>query len=157
MNSPTVEGPPAVLSALLAPESDIIARIIAFDTPLSFWGGFNAETGNIIDHSHPGFGQCLTGQLLYLPSGRGSSSSSSVLAEAIRLGTAPAAILLGEPDPLIVTGALVASMLYGSICPVLLLPSTPIQIVKALNGRSARVSPDPTDQTQAKWALIPTD
>ena len=43
-----------------------------------------------------------------MPSGRGSSSSSSVLAEAIRAGTAPAAIVLGEADPILALGAIVA-------------------------------------------------
>jgi len=53
-----------------------------------------------------------------MPSGRGSSSASSVLAEAIRLGTAPAAILLGAPDPIIAVGAIVARRLYGKVCPL---------------------------------------
>jgi predicted aconitase with swiveling domain len=53
-----------------------------------------------------------------MPSGRGSSSSSSVLAEAIRCGTGPAGIVLAEPDPILVVGALVAARLYGLACPV---------------------------------------
>ena len=56
-----------------------------------------------------------------MPSGRGSSSSSSVLAEAIRLGTAPAGILLREPDPIVVLGAVVARELYGVELPVVAL------------------------------------
>jgi uncharacterized protein len=48
-----------------------------------------------------------------MPSARGSSSSSSVLAECIRLGTAPAAILLERPDPIVLIGVLVALELYG--------------------------------------------
>jgi predicted aconitase with swiveling domain len=55
-------------------------------------------------------------------SGRGSSSASTVLAEAIRLGTAPAAIVLAEPDPILVVGAMVAETLYGRRCPVVVLP-----------------------------------
>ena len=53
-----------------------------------------------------------------MPCGRGSSSSSTVLAEAIRLGTAPAAIVLSEPDPILVIGALVAQRLYARTCPI---------------------------------------
>jgi predicted aconitase with swiveling domain len=56
-----------------------------------------------------------------MPSGRGSSSSSSVLAEAIRLGTAPAGIVLREPDPIVVLGAVVARELYGVELPVVAL------------------------------------
>lgn len=53
-----------------------------------------------------------------MPAGRGSSSSSSVLAEAIRRGTAPAAIVLATPDPILAVGALVAESLYGGRCPI---------------------------------------
>jgi predicted aconitase with swiveling domain len=45
-----------------------------------------------------------------------------VLAEAIRLGTAPLAILLAEPDEILVLGALVADYLYERTCPILVLP-----------------------------------
>ena len=54
-----------------------------------------------------------------MPSGRGSSSSASVLAEAVRARTAPAAILLGEPDLILSIGAAVAEELYGVRVPVL--------------------------------------
>lgn len=86
--------------------------------PLSFWGGIDVETGRIIDHSHPDLGACVTGTVLVMPGGRGSSSSSSVLAESIRRGTGPAAILLGTPDPILTVGALVAHSLYGKRCPI---------------------------------------
>ncbi|MGH2659261.1 MAG: aconitase X swivel domain-containing protein, partial [Actinomycetota bacterium] len=52
------------------------------------------------------------------PSGRGSSSSPSVLAEAIRAGTAPAAIVMREADPIVALGAIVARELYGTRVPV---------------------------------------
>jgi predicted aconitase with swiveling domain len=80
--------------------------------PLSFWGGIEASSGSIIDHSHPDRGRIVTGTILVMPGGRGSSSSSSVLAEAIRLGTAPAAIVLATPDPILTVGAIVAARLY---------------------------------------------
>ncbi len=91
--------------------------------PLSFWGGYDPEAGRIIDRSHPALGETLAGRILVMPSGRGSSSSSTVLAEAIHLGTAPAAIVLSEPDPILVSGALVASRLYGRTCPIVMLPA----------------------------------
>jgi uncharacterized protein len=86
--------------------------------PLSFWGGIDVATGRIIDRSHPDAGVCVTGRILVMPGGRGSSSSSSVLAEAIRIGTAPAGIVLGTADPILTVGALVADSLYGLRCPI---------------------------------------
>ena len=94
---------------------------LVLDAPLSFWGGFDAATGLIIDQRHPQRGVAATGQVLVLPGGRGSSSSSSVLAEAIRAGTAPVAIVLRESDPIIALGALVADELYGRRVPVVVI------------------------------------
>jgi uncharacterized protein len=89
--------------------------------PLSFWGGFDAVTGRVIDRWHPDRGRCLSGVVLMMERSRGSSSASSVLAEAIRLGTSPAAILLTTRDAILTTGALVAAELYQRACPVLCL------------------------------------
>ena len=91
---------------------------LVLDEPLSMWGGLDPETGEIIDRRHPQSGVLTTGRVLVMPSGRGSSSSSSVLAEAIRLGTAPVAVVLAEPDDIVLLGALVAEELYGITCPV---------------------------------------
>jgi uncharacterized protein len=92
-------------------------------TPLSFWGGLDVATGAVMDRHHPDFGKNLAGTILMMEQGRGSSSGSSVLAEAIRIGTAPAAILLAKRDAIIVTGAMVAAQLYGRNCPVILIES----------------------------------
>jgi len=95
---------------------------LVLDEPLSFWGGLDPVTGRIVGQRHPQVGSIVTGRVLVMPSGRGSSSSSSVLAESLRLGTGPAAIVLREPDEIIVLGALVANLLDGSAYPVVLLP-----------------------------------
>ncbi len=78
----------------------------------------------IVDRSHPAFGAEIAGRVLAMPSGRGSSSASSVLAEAIRRGTAPAAIILAIADPIITVGAIVAHKLYGKACPVVVCDDT---------------------------------
>ena len=91
---------------------------LKLDDPLSFWGGFDSASGKVIDRFHPQHGSCLSAAILFMERGRGSSSGASVLAEAIRLGTAPAAIILAEDDAIIATGALVAQMLYQIDCPI---------------------------------------
>jgi uncharacterized protein len=91
---------------------------LVLDDPLSLWGGIDVATGRIIDRSHPQLGACVTGTILVMPGGRGSSSSASVLAEAVRRGTGPAGIVLGMPDPILTVGALVAESLYGLRCPI---------------------------------------
>jgi len=98
------------------------APALVLSQPLSFWGGVAIETGEIVDHSHPDLGERLAGRILVMPSGRGSSSSSSVLAEAIRRGTGPAGLILSRPDPILTVGAIVAESLYGLHCPIVICP-----------------------------------
>jgi uncharacterized protein len=93
-------------------------EVLVLDEPLSFWGGLDPETGRLIDSHHPQAGTMLRGKVLVMPSGRGSSSSSYVLAEAIRAGTAPVAVVLGEADAIVALGSIVAGELYGIDVPV---------------------------------------
>ena len=92
--------------------------IVRLDEPLSFWGGFDAGSGLVTDVHHPQHGESLSGAVVAISRGRGSSSASSVLAEAARLGTAPAALVMIEADEIISTGAIVADELYGRPLPV---------------------------------------
>jgi predicted aconitase with swiveling domain len=86
--------------------------------PLSLWGGFDPVGGRIIDAHHPQHGAAIAGRVLVMPGGRGSSSSASILLEAVRLGRHPLALVLGEIDPVLVIGALAAADLYGVAVPV---------------------------------------
>lgn len=97
---------------------------LRLDEPLSLWGGLDPATGRVIDPHHPRHGDELSGRVLLMRAARGSSSSSSVLAEAVRSRHAPAAILLGEPDLILAVGSVVAAELYGRRVPVLVLPPT---------------------------------
>ena len=108
------------LAASAAGDADGVALVLS--QPLSFWGGIDVTTGRIIDRTHPDVGKSVTGVILGMPGGRGSSSSSSVLAETIRNGTGPAGIVMGVPDPILTVGAIVAESLYGVRCPIVVCP-----------------------------------
>jgi predicted aconitase with swiveling domain len=110
--------PVGVMEARVLVEGSATGRALVLEEPLSFWGGLDPSTGEIVETGHPQHGEVVTDRILVMPSGRGSSSSSTVLVEAIRTGTAPAGLVLGEPDDIIVIGALVAAELYGVSIPV---------------------------------------
>lgn len=121
---------------------DTSGAVLALDEPLSFWGGFESETGTIIDQAHPQVGESLVGRVVMMTVGRGSSSASSVLAEAIREGTAPAALILQESDEIIVLGAIVADEIYGLVMPILIVDeSTYVEVAAA---DSAAIAADGT-------------
>ena len=99
-----------------------VGKTLVLSEPLSLWGGLNPETGEIIDQRHPQAGETVSGRVLILPAGRGSSSASSILLEAVRQGTAPAAIITSEIDGILALGAAVAREMYNQSPPVLVLP-----------------------------------
>lgn len=108
-----------------------VGPALVLHEPLSLWGGVDPATGRIIDRRHPQCGQSVRQTVLVMPSGRGSSSSSSVLAECVRAGTAPAAILLSRPDGVLLVGALVARELYGRAPPVLIIPPEEVALLRS--------------------------
>lgn len=92
--------------------------VLVLTEPLSFWGAFDPRSGTIIDTHHPQCGLKITGTILLLPETRGSGGTPGGIAEAIRRATAPAGIVLIEPDINLAIGAAVAFSLYGMGCPV---------------------------------------
>jgi predicted aconitase with swiveling domain len=98
------------------------APALVLREPLSLWGGLDPASGELIDAHHPQRGSQVAGRVLVMPGGRGSSSSSSTLAEAARTGHAPAAILLEEPDMILAIGSAVVHELYGQRIPVVVVP-----------------------------------
>ena len=124
--------------SLVAGEASGVAFVL--DEPLSMWGGLDPLSGELIDRHHPQSGANLSGVVLVMPHGRGSSSASSVLAEAIRLDTAPAAIILREPDPIVMLGSLIAEELYGRTCPVMVVP--PDRYALLATGQTVSVGAD---------------
>ena len=112
-------------------------ELLLLAEPLSLWGGLDPETGEIIDRRHPAAGRNVRGRVLALPAGRGSSSASSILLEAVRLGTAPAAIISAEADPILALGAAVAREMYGAAPPVVVL--APAAYGQLRDGRRVRV------------------
>ncbi|MDX1578687.1 MAG: DUF126 domain-containing protein [Gemmatimonadota bacterium] len=93
-------------------------RLLWTEEPLSFWGGYDPGTGEIIDRRHPLAGRIAAGRVLALPSTRGSSTTTAVLLESIRQGTSPAAILTRGTDTFLTLAAIVAEELYGRTLPV---------------------------------------
>lgn len=89
--------------------------------PLSFWGGYDWKTGEIIDRHHVLSGNIAKNKILAIPFTRGSSTTTAVLLEAIRAGTAPAAIITTDIDFFFALACVVADELYASSIPLVAL------------------------------------
>ena len=119
-----------MIQALVLNAGAAEGAVLELEAPLSFWGGFDPRTGVILDVHHPQRGVCLTGAILLMREARGSGSAPGAIAEAIRLGTAPAAIILVTPDVNLAIGAQVAETLYGKACSVLAVSADDYEILK---------------------------
>jgi hypothetical protein len=108
--------------------------------PLSFWGGYDARTGEIIDRAHPLSGAIAAGRILVLPFSRGSSTTTAVLLEAIRAGTAPAAIVVTGHDTFFALASIVAQEMYGRSIPVVAIAEA--DLPRVVTGQELRVEQD---------------
>ena len=91
------------------------------DEPLSFWGGYDWKTGEITDRRHNLSGSIAKDRILAVPFTRGSSTTTAVLLEAIRAGTAPRAIITTGADFFFALASVVADELYASPLPLVAL------------------------------------
>ena len=98
--------------------------------PLSFWGGFDFRTGEIIDRHHPLAGVRAAGRVLVVPFSKGSSTTTAVLLEAVRAGTAPAAIITTGVDAFFALASIVAGEMYGKSFPVIALDAADFSRLK---------------------------
>lgn len=86
--------------------------------PLSFWGGYDWKTGEIIDRRHPLSGSIAKDKILAIPFTRGSSTTTAVLLESIRAKTAPAAIITTSTDFFFALASVVADEMYSAPIPL---------------------------------------
>ena len=114
-------------------------RLLVLRQPISFWGGVDPLTGAIMDPRHPRHTERLGGRVLVMERTIGSSSSSAVMLELLRNRVAPAAIVVGRPDAILVLGILVAEELGYDTIPVLRVSERDIARLDGKDGARACV------------------
>ncbi|MES0089490.1 DUF126 domain-containing protein [Mesorhizobium sp. M0030] len=93
---------------ILVPGSGGEGLALVLTAPISFWGGVDPKSGRIADVRHPQHGETISGRVLFLPGTIGSSSASAVLMELVHNGHAPTALVLHEPEAILLLGLIVA-------------------------------------------------
>ena len=115
-------------------------RVLASTEPLSFWGGYDQHTGEIIDRRHPLSGENGSGRILALPFTRGSSTTTAILLESVRRGVAPAGIITDRADVFLALASVVADEMYQDAFPMVAVDS---EVFAALrSGDRARILED---------------
>ncbi|NJE03272.1 DUF126 domain-containing protein [Thermococcus sp. MV11] len=85
-------------------------ELIVSQKPLSFLGGVDPETGIVTDAESDIRGQSIAGKILAFPRGKGSTVGSYVIYALKKNGKAPKAIIVGEAETIVATGAIIAGI-----------------------------------------------
>lgn len=85
-------------------------ELIVSKEPISFLGGVNPETGEIIDPNHELKGEFINGKILFIPGGKGSTVGSYVIFQMKKNNVAPKGIICLTAEPIIATGAIMSNI-----------------------------------------------
>lgn len=86
------------------------AKALVSKKPISFLGGVDPADGRITEKSHDLCGKCIKDKVLCFPHGHGSTVGSYVLYALAKKNLAPKAIINRTADPVVVVGAIIASI-----------------------------------------------
>ncbi|MEM8687020.1 MAG: DUF126 domain-containing protein [Pseudomonadota bacterium] len=126
-----------MIAATALHEGEAEGPLLVLEEPLSFWGGFDPQTGQIIDQHHPQAGANAAGTLLALPETRGSAGTPAGVAEAIRNGCGPAGIITAKKDVNLLAGVMTAFQLYDICVPIVEIARSDLDILTT--GQLARI------------------
>jgi len=78
--------------------------------PISFYGGVDPNTGEVIEKGHELQGRSVKGKILVFPTGKGSTVGSYTLYRLKKNGTAPAGIINKECETVVAVGAIISEI-----------------------------------------------
>ncbi len=85
-------------------------EVLFIEEPLSFFGGVNPKTGEIIQDRHPQKGHSVAGRIVLMERSTGSTVGAYSLLRLRDNGVAPAAIVAQQADTVLSTGAALANI-----------------------------------------------
>ena len=77
---------------------------------ISFFGGVDPETGQVVEKGHELEGQSISGRVLVFPTGKGSTVGSYTLYRLKKAGLAPAAIVNVESETITAVGCIISDI-----------------------------------------------
>ena len=107
-----------IMKAKFAVRGSVRAELLWSDTPISFWGTVDPQSGMIRDNRHPNYQQNMTGKVFAFPTPKGSSGTGLIIMEQVRNHCAPAAMINVHSDPVVLTGPLIVKNFYDVAIPV---------------------------------------
>jgi predicted aconitase with swiveling domain len=87
-----------------------IGEVLLTSHDISFYGGCDPDTGEIVEKGHELEGKSVSGKILVFPTGKGSTVGSYVLYALSKAGKAPLAIINKETDPVVAVGSIISEI-----------------------------------------------
>lgn len=78
--------------------------------PISFYGGVDPNTGEVIEKGHELQGRSVAGKILVFPNGKGSTVGSYTLYRMKKNGVAPAGMINEECETVVAVGAIISEI-----------------------------------------------
>ena len=78
--------------------------------PISFYGGVDPETSEILEKGHELQGKRIKGKILVFPNGKGSTVGSYTLYRLKKGGVAPAGIINQDCETVVAVGAIISEI-----------------------------------------------
>ncbi len=78
--------------------------------PISFYGGVDPNTGEVIEKGHGLQGKSVKGKILVFPNGKGSTVGSYTIYRMKKNGTAPAGMINKECETVVAVGAIISEI-----------------------------------------------
>ena len=78
--------------------------------PISFYGGVDPETSEILEKGHELQGKQIKGKILIFPNGKGSTVGSYTLYRLKKGGVAPAGIINRDCETVVAVGAIISEI-----------------------------------------------
>lgn len=82
-------------------------EVVVSPKPITFYGGVDPATSEIVEPGHPLQGVALKGKILIFPHSKGSTVGSYIILRMAKRGTAPAAIITVKPDEVVIVGCII--------------------------------------------------
>jgi len=89
---------------------ELEGEVLVSSTPISFFGDVDVNTGAIVNPANPLKGRSISGKILLIPHGRGSTVGSYILYRMSLKGTAPKCVLALRPDTMTLVGCVIADI-----------------------------------------------
>ncbi len=88
----------------------VVGEALVTGDDISFYGGCDPETGEIVEKDHHLEGKSVSGKILVFPSGKGSTVGSYVLYALKKAEKAPLAIVNKVMDPVVAVGCIISEI-----------------------------------------------